>query len=132
MIMWPLPTWFGPAVTAAGFALAGVQTVRLAWEQAAHSSTKLEFARADRNAFDQAVRDRDEAQAKANNQAAAFEAWKAAQRPRVEAIKKEVQNAQAVDLVCAGRPLPDGLRDALKRAPEAVGARNAGQPSAVP
>ncbi len=122
----------GAAVVAAsGFVLAGLQTVRLSDEKADHASTKLEFSRADRKAFDQAVQDRDAAQGRADKAARDFETWKTAQRPRLVAINKEVRDAQAIDPVCPGRPLPDSLRDALKRAPEAVGARDAVQPGAV-
>lgn len=116
------------AVAAAG---AGVQTVRLAREQAAHAETIAEQARIGRQALEQAVADRDAAQARADTAAKAFEAWKRQQATRVATVKQEVRNAQA-DSVCRDQPLPDGLRDALRRAPEATGARDAGEPGSVP
>ena len=134
--MIPIPTpwlWAGAAaIAASGYILAGIQTVKLNLEETAHAETKLEFSRADSKALSQAIQDRDLAQAKADAQSAAFEAWKATQRPRVVAIKQEIRDAQAVDTVCASRPLPAGMLDALKRAPAAVGASDAGQPSPVP
>lgn len=134
--MWPLPSWLPYAgaalLCASGWIYGGIEHVKLSEEREGRAQDALEWARADRKAFDQAMADRDAAIDRGNKASADFEAWKATQRPKVITITKEVRNASQTDAVCSARPLPAGLRDALKRAPEAVGARDASEPGGVP
>ncbi len=108
-MMWFPPSWIGPAVGALGFALAGVQTVRLSWEQAAHVREVAAIHDNQREAQRMA-------QARANNAATRYEQWKAAQRPRIVTVIKEVDRALQTSPDWATQPLPDSVRDAINSA----------------
>lgn len=136
MLMLPLQlpwTLIGAAcVGASGFLMAGVQTIRLSSEKQAHISTKLEHERGSSAAIRQAIADRDAAQTNADRQSKEFEAWKLAQKSKIQSIRKQVQDEKSIDPVCSTRPLPDSLRDALSRAPGDFGASDASEPGGLP
>lgn len=108
-MMWLPPTWIGPAVAAIGFALAGVQTVRLAMEQRDHVREVAAIHDTQREAQRMA-------QARANDAATRYEVWKAAQRPRIVTVIKEVDRALQAAPDWASQPLPDSVRDAINSA----------------
>lgn len=108
-MMWPLPSWVVPAIAASGFALAGLQTVRLSWAQAAHVRAVAEIRQAHQSAID-------ESQMRANQAAHRYEEWKAAQRPRIVTVIKEVDRALQTNAAWAAEPLPVSVRDAIEAA----------------
>jgi hypothetical protein len=102
--------WGGAAVVAAsGYVVAGIQTVRLAREQAAHLSEVAEIRQAQRQAVD-------EAQMRANQAAIRYEEWKAAQRPKIITVVKEVDRALQTNSAWATEPIPVSVRDAIEAA----------------
>ena len=105
-MMWLPPSWIGPAVAALGFALAGVQTVRLSLEQRNHVRDVAAIHDTQREAQRMA-------QARATAAAQRYEEWKAAQRPKIITITKEVDRALQTDSRWAAEPLPVSVRDAL-------------------
>jgi len=107
--MWPLPGWVIPVVAASGFALAGLQTVRLSWEQAARVRDIAEIRQAQQTAID-------EAQMRSAAAALRYEEWKAAQRPKIVTVIKEVDRALQTNPSWAAEPLPPGVRDAIEAA----------------
>lgn len=102
--------WGGAAIVAAsGYVVAGIQTVRLASEQAAHVSEVAEIRQAQQAAID-------EAQMRANQAALRYEEWKAAQRPRIVTVIKEVDRALQTNPSWAAEPIPASVRDAIEAA----------------
>jgi len=102
--------WGGAAfVAASGYLVAGIQTVRLAREQAAHVSEVAEIRDAARESERMA-------QARANDAATRYEQWKAAQRPKIVTVIKEVDRALQTDSRWASEPIPVSVRDAIDAA----------------
>lgn len=97
------------AVAASGFVVAGVQTLRLANEKAAHVRDVSAIQRAQQDAVN-------EAQMRANQAAHRYEEWKMRQRPKIIRIAKEVENAIQANPNWATQPLPDSVRDAIQAA----------------